>query len=42
MKLAAAKALSGCVPNPTREMIIPDALDKKVAPIVAEAVRLAV
>ena len=42
MKKAAAKALAGYVKNPSYDMIIPDALDKGVVPIVAEAVRKAV
>jgi malate dehydrogenase (oxaloacetate-decarboxylating) len=39
MKLAAARALAGYVSNPTADRIIPDPLDKKVAKIVAEAVK---
>lgn len=38
MKLAAAKALAKAVKEPTAQMIIPDALDKKVARKVAKAV----
>jgi malate dehydrogenase (oxaloacetate-decarboxylating) len=41
MKLAAARALAGYVSNPTADRIIPDPLDKKVAKIVAEAVKSA-
>jgi malate dehydrogenase (oxaloacetate-decarboxylating) len=39
MKLAAAHALANCVPNPSSEHLLPNALDKSVAIIVAEAVR---
>lgn len=39
MKLAAAKALAAYVQNPTADMIIPNALDKHVAKVVAEAVK---
>ena len=39
MKLAAADALAGLVPNPTAERIIPAPLDKGVAEAVADAVR---
>ncbi len=38
MKLAAAKALAGCVDNPTAEKILPGPLDKTVAPRVAAAI----
>lgn len=38
MKLAAAKALANCVAEPTAEQIIPSALDKSVAPLLAKAV----
>lgn len=38
MKIAAALALSNYVKNPSKEMIIPDILDKKVTVSVAEAV----
>ena len=38
MKLAAALAIASCVENPTRDLIIPASLDKKVAQRVAEAV----
>jgi len=41
MKLAAAKALAGYVSNPTADCIIPNPLDKKVAGVVAEAVKSA-
>jgi malate dehydrogenase (oxaloacetate-decarboxylating) len=39
MKLAAAHALANCVPNPSYEHLLPNALDKSVAYIVAEAVK---
>lgn len=39
MKLAAAQALASYVQNPTPEMIIPNALDKSVAYVIAEAVK---
>ena len=39
MKLAAAHALADAVGNPSPERILPDPLDKSVAPIVAQAVR---
>jgi malate dehydrogenase (oxaloacetate-decarboxylating) len=39
MKLAAAYALAGCVKNPERDRILPDPLDKKVAAVVAKAVK---
>jgi malate dehydrogenase (oxaloacetate-decarboxylating) len=39
MKLAAAHALANCVPNPSSEHLLPNALDKSVAKIVAEAVK---
>lgn len=38
MKIAAAHALAKCVENPTRESILPSALDRSVARKVAEAV----
>jgi malate dehydrogenase (oxaloacetate-decarboxylating) len=38
MKMAAAKALAACVESPTAEMILPDALDRTVAPRIARAV----
>jgi len=38
MKLAAAHALAECVDNPTAGRILPDALDRSVAPRVAAAV----
>ena len=39
MKIAAAQAIADCVANPTAEEIIPSPFDKKVAQMVAEAVR---
>ena len=39
MKLAAAHALAHVIEAPTREMILPPALDRTVAPRVAVAVR---
>ncbi|MEN1705030.1 MAG: NADP-dependent malic enzyme [Planctomycetota bacterium] len=39
MKLAAARALAGCVEEPTADRIIPDPLDRSVAPKIADAVR---
>jgi malate dehydrogenase (oxaloacetate-decarboxylating) len=41
MKLAAARALAAYVGTPTADRIIPDPLDKKVARVVAEAVKSA-
>ena len=41
MKLAAAFALAGLVSNPTPEQILPDPLDRSVAPCVAAAVKRA-
>lgn len=41
MKLAAAYAIAECMPFPTRDMIIPPALNEMVAFKVAEAVRIA-
>ncbi len=41
MKLAAAKALAACIKTPTKDKILPDALDKRVAKVVAEAVKKA-
>ncbi len=38
MKHAAARAIASMVKNPTRENIMPSALDKKVALVVAEQV----
>jgi malate dehydrogenase (oxaloacetate-decarboxylating) len=38
MKLAAAQALADSVENPTRELILPNALDRSVGPRVAKAV----
>lgn len=42
MKLAAAYAIASSVDNPTREMVIPSALDTSLAEIVAKAVEQAV
>ncbi|MBO3700281.1 NADP-dependent malic enzyme [Roseivirga sp. E12] len=42
MKLAAAYAIASSVENPTREMVIPSALDTSLAEIVAKAVEQAV
>ena len=39
MKLAAAYAIAGCVANPTREEIIPSALDEHVVEAVNKAVK---
>jgi len=39
MYMAAAEALAGMVPNPTREKIIPSPFEEGVAEVVAEAVR---
>ena len=41
MKSAAAKALADYVKEPTKELILPSPLDKKVAFVIAEAVRKA-
>ncbi len=41
MKLAAAEALAGLVPDPWKDQILPWALDEKVAPAVADAVNRA-
>jgi malate dehydrogenase (oxaloacetate-decarboxylating) len=41
MKIAAAYAIASCVENPSREMVIPSPLDKRVAPAVAKAVAAA-
>jgi len=38
MKIAAAHAIAGCVPNPRRERILPNILDKSVTKAVAAAV----
>jgi len=38
MKLAAAYALAGTIENPTPDQVLPDPLDRTVAPIVAKAV----
>lgn len=40
-KLAAAKALANFIKNPTKEEILPSALNKKVAEVIAQAVKLA-
>jgi malate dehydrogenase (oxaloacetate-decarboxylating) len=42
MKIAAAFALAGAVKEPVAERVLPSALDKTVAPLVAKAVRRAV
>jgi malate dehydrogenase (oxaloacetate-decarboxylating) len=41
MKLAAAEALAGLVTDPWKDHILPSALDEKVAPVVADAVKRA-
>ena len=41
MKIAAAYAIADCVENPTKDMVIPSPLDKRVAPAVAKAVAAA-
>jgi malate dehydrogenase (oxaloacetate-decarboxylating) len=41
MKIAAAEALAGLVPEPSEENIIPSPLDRRVVPAVAEAVKKA-
>jgi len=38
MKIAAAHAIAGCIPNPHRERILPNILDKSVTKTVAAAV----
>jgi malate dehydrogenase (oxaloacetate-decarboxylating) len=38
MKVTAARALAECVASPTADMILPDPLDRTVAPRVADAV----
>ncbi|MEO0452547.1 MAG: NADP-dependent malic enzyme [Verrucomicrobiota bacterium] len=38
MKIAAAHALANAVPDPTADYILPEALDRSVAPLVAKAV----
>ncbi len=38
MKVAAAKTLAACIDAPTADRILPDALDRTVAPRIAEAV----
>lgn len=40
-KLAAAQALANIIQNPTREEILPSALDKTVAEVISKAVKLA-
>ena len=40
-KLAAAKALANFIKNPTKEEILPSALNKEVAKVIAQAVKLA-
>lgn len=40
-KLAAAKALANFIKNPTKEEILPSALNKEVAEVIAQAVKLA-
>jgi malic enzyme len=37
MKLTAAKALASAVVHPTEDMVIPNALDKSVVDVVAQA-----
>lgn len=39
MKIRAAEALASAVEKPTENSILPDALDKSVGDIVAEAMR---
>ncbi|MCU0317460.1 MAG: NADP-dependent malic enzyme [Fimbriimonadaceae bacterium] len=39
MKIAAAHALADCVPEPNRDFVVPDPLDRNVVARVAEAVR---
>ena len=41
MKLAAAESIAGYIKTPTADLIIPSALDKEVACVVAEAVKAA-
>lgn len=38
MKIAAARALAGCVKEPKADLILPSPLDKSVVPIIAKAV----
>ena len=38
MKLAAARALARSIANPTADRVLPDALDRTVAPLLAAAV----
>ena len=40
MKLAAAQALAGCVKKPTKDMLLPEPLDRRVARVVADAVKV--
>lgn len=39
MKVTAARALAACVDKPAADKILPDPLDRTVAPLIAEAVR---
>lgn len=39
MLMAAAKALASCVEKPSKDMVLPSALDKSVVPRIAEAVK---
>ena len=39
MRVAAARTLASCISNPSREKILPNALDKTVVPKIAEAVK---
>jgi malate dehydrogenase (oxaloacetate-decarboxylating) len=41
MKIAAAHALAATITNPTADRILPDPLDRSVAPTIAKAVALA-
>jgi malate dehydrogenase (oxaloacetate-decarboxylating) len=41
MKIAAAHALAATIANPTADRILPDPLDRSVAPTIAKAVALA-
>lgn len=41
MKIAAAHALAAIIKQPTAERVLPDALDRRVGPVVAQAVRRA-
>lgn len=38
-KLAAAQALANYLKNPTRDEILPSALDKQVATVIADAIK---